>query len=129
MPKNRGHITKEWKWQVAGILDPCMGLLKKQGCERSYQRLIMLCKMYSDRELFLPVSNMGKSFHKKTIPSSMLNKVYNNSFFTPGLLGRFDDIIPPVYHGTKGKLSKFHHLLPLLVGYRWHSLIVRESAA
>lgn len=106
---------------------PLYGATKKLGCELSYQRLIMLCKMYSESCFYQWV--IWENLSIKIIPSSAWNKVYNNSFFTPGFLGRFGDIIPAVYHGTKGRLNKFHHLLPLIVGYRWLSLVVRESTA
>lgn len=126
--KNRGHITKEWKWHVAGILDPCMGLLRNWGVNWATKGWSCFAKCTQTESCFYQWV-IWENLSIKIIPPSARNKVYNNSFFTPGFLGRFGDIIPAVYHGTKGRLNKFHHLLPLIVGYRWLSLVVRESTA
>ena len=47
------------------------------------------------RELFLAVGSIGETFHK-IIPSSVLNKGYDNSPSTSGFLGKLDDILPAV---------------------------------
>lgn len=65
----------------------------------------------------------------KIMPSSIIKKVYHNSFFSSEML-RLNDVISamcfPIVNGTVGRLNKCHPLPPLVVGHRWYNLVGRE---